>query len=83
MFTSHHQNAGINHKYKVMNKSFKYVAKIKHLEKTVTNQNYIHEEIKNEFNSENACNHSLQNLLSSHLLSKNVKINFTSCFVWM
>jgi hypothetical protein len=40
---------------------------------TVTNQNLIQEEIKRRLNSGNACYHSVQNLLSSHLLSKNVK----------
>jgi hypothetical protein len=34
----------------------------------------IHEEIKNRLKSGNACYHSVQNLLSSRLLSKNVKI---------
>ena len=32
------------------------------------------EEIKNRLNSGNACYHSVQNLLSSRLLSKNLKI---------
>jgi hypothetical protein len=41
---------------------------------TVTNQNLVREEIKRTLNSGNACYHSVQNLLSSHLLSKNVKI---------
>jgi hypothetical protein len=41
---------------------------------TVTNQNLIHEEIKRRLNSGNACYHSAQNLLSSRLLSKNLKI---------
>jgi hypothetical protein len=41
---------------------------------TVTNQNLIQEEIKRKLNSGNACYHSLQNLLSSRLLSKNLKI---------
>jgi hypothetical protein len=41
---------------------------------TVTNQNLIQEEIKRRLNSGNACCHSVQNLLSSHLLSKNVKV---------
>jgi hypothetical protein len=40
----------------------------------VTNQNLIQEEIKRRLNSGNACYHSIQNLLSSRLLSKNVKI---------
>jgi hypothetical protein len=41
---------------------------------TVTNQNLIQEEIERRFNSGNACYHSVKNLLSSRLLSKNVKI---------
>jgi hypothetical protein len=41
---------------------------------TVTNQNLIQEEIKRRLNSGNACYHSVQNLLSSRLLSKNLKI---------
>ena len=38
------------------------------------NQNSIQEEIKNSLKSGNACYHSVQNLLSSRLLSKNIKI---------
>jgi hypothetical protein len=34
----------------------------------------IHEEIKRRLNSGNACYHSVQNLLSSRLMSKNIKI---------
>jgi hypothetical protein len=41
---------------------------------TVTNQNLIQEEIKRRLNSGNGCYHSVQNLLSSRLLSKNVNI---------
>ncbi|PNF15095.1 hypothetical protein B7P43_G15990 [Cryptotermes secundus] len=40
----------------------------------ITNQNLIQEEIKRRLNSGNACYHSVQNLLSSRLLSKNIKI---------
>jgi len=42
--------------------------------KTVTNQSCIHEEIKSRLVSGNACYHSVHNLLSSHLLSKNFEI---------
>jgi len=42
--------------------------------KTLTNQNSIQEEIKSRLNSGNACYHSVQNLLSSSLQSKNLKI---------
>jgi hypothetical protein len=41
---------------------------------TVTNQNLIQEEIKGRLNSGNACYHMVQNILSFHLLSKNVKV---------
>jgi hypothetical protein len=41
---------------------------------TVTNRNLIQEEIKSRLYSGNACYHSVQNLLSSRLLSKNVKV---------
>ena len=42
--------------------------------KSLTNQNCIPEEIKSRLRSGNACYHSVQNLLSSRLLSKNLKI---------
>jgi hypothetical protein len=45
----------------------------RYLGTTVTNQNLIQEEIKNGLNSGNACYHLAQNLLSSRLLSKNLK----------
>jgi hypothetical protein len=41
---------------------------------TVTNQNLIQKGIKSRLNSGNACYHSVQNLLSPCLLSRNVKI---------
>jgi hypothetical protein len=73
MLLSHHQNAGQNHDIKIANRSFKNVVQSKYLLMTVINQNFIQEEIKRRLNSGNACYHSVQNLLSSCLLSKNVK----------
>ena len=44
------------------------------MERALKNQNSIQEEIKSRSKSGNACYHSVQNLLSSNLLSKNLKI---------
>ena len=46
----------------------------KYLGTTLTYQNSIPEEIKSRLRSGNACYHSVQNLLSSRLLFKNLKI---------
>jgi hypothetical protein len=55
------------------NRSFENVGQFKYFGMAVTNQNFIHEKIKRRLNYGNACYHSVQNLLSSHLPSKNVK----------
>ena len=47
----------------------------RYLGNPLINRNFIHEKFKVILNSENACYHSVQNLLSSRLLSKNTKIN--------
>jgi hypothetical protein len=49
------------------------VEQFKYLGTTLKKRNSIHEEIKSRLKSGNACFHSVQNLLSSRLLSKNVK----------
>ena len=62
---------------------------LKHLETTMKNQNCIQEENKSSLTSGNAFCLPVHHLLSSCLLSKNVKIkniqnyNFACCSVWM
>jgi len=68
------QNAGRSHSMKTDNSSIERVEESKYLGTTLTNQNFIREEIKSRLKLGNACNHSVQNLLSSSLLSKNLKI---------
>jgi len=68
------QNAGQSYSTKTDNSSFGRVEEFKYLGTTLTNQNSIQEEIKSRLKSGNACYHLMQNILSSSLLSKNLKI---------
>ena len=68
------QNAGQNHSVRIDNSTFERVEGFKYLGTTLKNRNSIAEEIKSRLRSVNACYHSVQSLLSSRLLSKNVKI---------
>jgi hypothetical protein len=74
MLLSRHQNVGRNRDIKIANRSFGNVSQFKYLAVTVINQNLMQEKIKKRLNSGNACYHSVQNLLSYHLLSKHLKI---------
>ena len=71
---SRDQNAGRIHRVRIDNSTFERVEEFKYLGSTLTNQNSIAEEIKSRLKSGNACYHSVQNLLSSRLLPKNLKI---------
>ena len=59
---------------KTDNSSFEWVEDFKYLVTISPSQNYIQEEIKSSLKSGNACYHSVQNLFSSTVLSKNLKI---------
>jgi len=59
---------------KIDNSSIERVEEFKYLGTTLTSQNSIQEEIKSRLNLGNACYYLVQNLLSSRLLSKNLKI---------
>ena len=73
MVMSRDQNAGRTHSTKIVS-SAERVEEFKYLGTTLTDQNSVREEIKSSMKSENACYHPVQNLLSSSLLSKNLKI---------
>jgi hypothetical protein len=81
MVVFRHQNVGHHHSLLISNKSFENVANFKQRRATVTNQNWIHEQIKSRLSSGSACYYSVQSLLSSRLLSKIYKT--TCCFVWV
>ena len=58
------------------NSSTERVEEFKYLRTKLTNQNSIREEIKSRLKLGNACYNSVQNLLSSRLLSKHLKIRY-------
>jgi hypothetical protein len=71
---SRNQKIGQKRSMKIANRSFEDVAKFRYLGTTPTDQNYMHEEIKSRLNSGDACYRLVQSLLSSRLLSRNVKV---------
>ena len=54
--------------------NFEEVGEFKYLGTIITNRNEMHKEIKHRLNSGNTCYYALQRLLSSQLLSKNIKL---------
>ena len=74
MVMSRDQNAGQNHSLRIDNSTFEIVEEFKYLGTTLTFKNSIREEIESRLRSGNDCYHSVQNLLSSRLLSKKLKI---------
>ena len=75
MVMSRDQNAGQNHSVRIDNSTFERVEEFKYFGTNLTIRNSIREEIKSSRRSGNACYHSVQNLLSSRLLSMKLKMN--------
>jgi len=73
MVMSRDRNAGRGHSVKIDSTSTERVVEFKYLGTTITDQNSIQEEIMSRLKLGNACYHSVQSLLSSRLLSKNLK----------
>jgi hypothetical protein len=74
MIMSPDQNAERSYSIKMDNISIERLEEFKYLGTTLTNKNSIQEEIKSRLKLGNACYYSVQNLLSSSLLSKKLKI---------
>ena len=74
MIISGDQNAGRSHSMKIDCSSIETVEEFKYLGTTLTNQNFIREEMRSRLMLGNVCYYSVQNLLSSSLLTKNLKI---------
>jgi hypothetical protein len=65
MLLSSHENAGQNHNGKPANTAFKNVKNVKYFRMMVE---------EGRLNLKNACYYSVQKVLSSHLLSKNIEM---------
>jgi hypothetical protein len=74
MVMSRDRNARRGDSVKIDNSSIERVEEFKYLGTMLTDQNSIQAEIKSRLKLGNACYHSVQNLLSSRLFSKNLKI---------
>jgi hypothetical protein len=71
---SRSQKTGQKYSIKIANRSFEDVAKFKYFGTTLTDQNHMHEGVTRRLNSGSVCCRSVQSLLSSRLLSKNLKV---------
>ncbi|KAJ4433880.1 hypothetical protein ANN_16193, partial [Periplaneta americana] len=72
--TTHHRKKQLVTNPYIKPWTFEVVEKFKYLGATVTNINDTWEEIKRRINMGNACYYSVEKLLSSSLLSKNLKV---------
>jgi hypothetical protein len=78
MAMSRDQSAGPSHSVRIENSSFEKVEEFKCSGTILADRNSIQEKIKSRWNSRNTCYHSVQNLLSSSMLSKILKIKITA-----
>jgi hypothetical protein len=74
MVMSGSQMIGQQHSIKIANRSFEDVVNFRYLGTMLTDQICMHKKIKSRLNSGNVCYHLVQNLLSSHLLSRNLNV---------
>jgi hypothetical protein len=74
IFVSRHQNTGLNKNSVIANKSLESVTKLKYFGTTVTDQNYIHEEIKSSLILRECLLSFSSQSLFSHLLTKILSI---------
>jgi hypothetical protein len=71
---SRYKKAGQKYSAKIANRSFENMVMSNYLGTTLIDQNCVDEEIKRRLYEGNACYHSVQSLLSSCLLYRNVRV---------
>jgi hypothetical protein len=81
IFVCHHQNAGQNHNMNIANNSFENAENVKCFGTIIAYKNYILREIKIRLNLGSACYHSVQNILSPHILSKSLQIKICGTII--
>ena len=69
-----HRRVIANAHIKIGSNSYEKVETFKYLGSLLINQNFIQEEIKCKLKAGNSCYYSVQTLLSSRLISTNLKI---------
>jgi hypothetical protein len=82
------QNADESHNIKIADRAFENVVNLRCLWILLTDQNYIHEEIKSKLNLGNVCYHSVQNFIFSPAIWKHKNLSTKNChfacnFPWM
>ena len=77
-----YKNTRHNHYIKTVTNPLKIQQSYKYLGATLRNKCCTHEEINSRLNSGNACYHSVENLLSSGLLSAGINWSTQNYFAW-